>query len=280
MSEQKLTKKQHYVPRMYLKRWQGEDDKKLFVITKNGTSNAPKAVTVDDELFYQDYCYDIPNPDGTFWTSNEVEKTFGEYENRHNRLLNRILNRCEKNTTILDKGTNRIEDFLEFVALMVVRNPNNNIPFNFESIPCSTSELNCLFREMFGNKWNLTGLQVVANCMDNYCLFNIVKQVNKTDIRPEIYFLRATDETCFITSDNSVLCHEKWSYIPLSPQYAAFVLYDTRDNCRFQQNGVFQLSTTEAKKFNSLYWKQSDTYTIIGNNQKDLVAALEIEVRG
>ena len=116
--------------------------------------------------------------------------------------------------------------------------------------------------------------------MDNYCLFNIVKQVNKTDIRPEIYFLRATDETCFITSDNSVLCHEKWSYIPLSPQYAAFVLYDTRDNCRFQQNGVFQLSTTEVKKFNSLYWKQSDTYTIIGNNQKDLVAALEIEVRG
>ena len=154
MSEQKLTKKQHYVPRMYLKRWQGEYDKKLFVITKKGNSAAPKALTADDELFYQNYCYDIPNPDGTPWTSNEVEKTLGKYENRHNRLLNRILSRCENNVAILDKGTNRIEDFLEFVALMIVRNPNNIIPLNFEGVQFSTYELECLFREMFENRWN------------------------------------------------------------------------------------------------------------------------------
>ena len=74
MSDQRLTKKQHYVPRMYLKRWLCENDKKLLVITKKAQNNNVQAVSVDNELFYQDYCYDIPNPDGTLWTSNEVEK--------------------------------------------------------------------------------------------------------------------------------------------------------------------------------------------------------------
>ena len=91
MPEQGLTRKQHYVPRMYLKRWQCENDKKLLVITKKGKSNSIKDVTVDDKLFYQNFCYDVPNPDGTLWTSNEVEKTLGEYESRHNKLLERIL---------------------------------------------------------------------------------------------------------------------------------------------------------------------------------------------
>lgn len=279
MSDQRLTKKQHYVPRMYLKRWLCENDKKLLVITKKAQNNNVQAISVDNELFYQDYCYDIPNPDGTLWTSNEVEKSFGKYEKRHNKLLDRILNRCEEGVPILDKGTNRIEDFLEFVALMVVRNPNNNIPFNFDDIQFSTTELNDLFQEMFGNKWSITGLQVVANSMKKRLLFDTAKQVNQTDNLPEVYFLRSTDGSYFITSDNPVLCNEKWSYIPLSPRYAAFILYDTRINCRFKQNRVFQLSSEEAQKFNSLYWRQDDTYTIIGNCESDLIDSLDIEVK-
>ena len=279
MSDQRLTKKQHYVPRMYLKRWLCENDKKLLVITKKAQNNNVQAVSVDNELFYQDYCYDIPNPDGTLWTSNEVEKAFGQYEKRHNKLLDRILNRCEEDVPILDKGTNRIEDFLEFVALMVVRNPNNNIPFNFDDIQFSTTELNDLFQETFGNKWSITGLQVVANSMEKRLLFDTAKQVNQTDNLPEVYFLRSTDGSYFITSDNPVLCNEKWSYIPLSPRYAAFILYDTRINFRFKQNRVFQLSSEEAQKFNSLYWSQDDTYTIIGNRESDLIDSLDIEVK-
>ena len=279
MSDQRLTKKQHYVPRMYLKRWLCENDKKLLVITKKAQNNNVQAVSVDNELFYQDYCYDIPNPDGTLWTSNEVEKAFGKYEKRHNKLLDRILNRCEEDVPIFDKGTNRIEDFLEFVALMVVRNPNHNIPFNFDDIQFSTTELNDLFQETFGNKWSITGLQVVANSMKKRLLFDTAKQVNQTDNLPEVYFLRSTDGSYFITSDNPVLCSEKWSYIPLSPRYAAFILYDTRINCRFKQNRVFQLSSEEAQKFNSLYWRQDDTYTIIGNRESDLIDSLDIEVK-
>lgn len=279
MSDQRHTKKQHYVPRMYLKRWLCENDKKLLVITKKAQNNNVQAVSVDNELFYQDYCYDIPNPDGTLWTSNEVEKAFGKYEKRHNKLLDRILNRCEEGVPILDKGTNRIEDFLEFVALMVVRNPNNNIPFNFDDIQFSTTELNDLFQEMFGNKWSITGLQVVANSINKRHLFDIAEQVRKSPNIPQIYFLRATDKVYFITSDNPVLCDNKWSYIPLSPQYTAFILYDARIKCRFKQNRVFQLSSEEVQKFNSLYWRQDDTYTIIGNRESDLIDSLDIEVK-
>lgn len=279
MEEQKNTKKQHYIPRMYLKRWQCKNNKKLLVITKKAQDNNIKSVSVDDKLFYSDYCYDILSPDGSLLTFNEVEKELGTYENRHNRLLDRILNNCEKDVPILDKGTNRINDFLEFLVLMVVRNPNSSIPFSFDGILSSTVELDNLFREMFGNKWGITGLQVIANAVDKAFLFELVKQVNQTVDFPNIYFLKSTDKARFITSDNPVLCFEKGSYIPLSPQYATFILYDTRINCRFQKNRVFQLSNKEVQKINSLYWKLNDTFTIIGNHEDDLNAALEIEVK-
>ncbi len=279
MSDQRLTKKQHYVPRMYLKRWQCENDKKLLVITKKAQYNIVQAVSVDDKLFYQEYCYDISNPDGSFWTSNEVEKALGNYELKHNRLLERILCCCEKDVPILDKGTNRIEDFLEFVALMVIRNPNSELQFKFDGIPCSTSQLDNLFHTMFGDNWKITALQVVANSISQKHLFKLVEAVNKNANVPEVYFLKAADKTYFITSDNPVLCHKQWSYIPLSPRYAAFILYDTRLNCRFQQNRVFQLPNEVVQNINRLYWKRDDTFTIVGNSEEDLIVALETEVK-
>ena len=38
-------------------------------------------------------------------------------------------------------------------------------------------------------------------------------------------------------------------------------------------------SSEEAQKFNSLYWRQDDTYTIIGNRESDLIDSLDIEVK-
>ena len=87
MSDQRLTKKQHYVPRMYLKRWQRENDKRLLVVTKKTQPNSIQIVSVDDELFYQDYCYDIPNLDESFGTSNEAEKALGKLEFKPNRVF-------------------------------------------------------------------------------------------------------------------------------------------------------------------------------------------------
>lgn len=279
MSKKNLTKKQHYVPRMYLKRWQCENEEKLLVITKKVQDNGIKTVTVDDNLFYQEYCYDIIDLDGILRTSNEVEKNLGVYENKHNKLLERILRRCEEDVPVFDNGTNRIKDFLGFITLMVVRNPNNSILFSIDSIIFSTSELNDLFQVMFGKKCKTTAMQLVSNSIDKKHLFEIVEQTNQIENFPEIYFLKSPDEAYFITSDNPVLFCGKWSYIPLSPSYAAFILYDTRLKCRFKNNGVFQLSISEVQKLNGVYWKQNDVFTIVGNRDKDLIDALEIEVK-
>lgn len=274
MSEQKLTKKQHYIPKMYLKRWEAKDDHSLLVITKKSKSPIVQKVNSDNALFYQDYCYDITYPDGTIFTSNEVEKTFGEYERRHNKLLDRILNRCEQDISILDKGTNRVEDFLYFIALMVIRNPNNNIPFTIDDLPCSTDQLDNLIHIIFGDKCKITALQLVANSINQKHLFELPKRINQSINRVEIYFLKSTDKSYFITSDNPVLCHDQWTYFPLSPNYASFILYDTRTKCKFNQNKIFQLSDEEVKKINCSYWQQEDTFTIIGNNKTDLINAL------
>lgn len=270
MSEQQITKRQHYVPKMYLKRWCLQNEDQLLIISKNHEYQIVQTVATEDELFYQDFCYDVSKPMGNRLTSNEVEHSLGEYEKRHAKLLIRILERCEKHQTVLDKGTNRIKDFLEFVTLMVIRNPNNNIPFSIDAIPYSTLELDVLLAKLFGKNNCITALQIVSNSVNQKYLFKAIEKIVTSNNLPDIYFLESPPESHFITSDNPVLCADKWSYIPLSPRYATFILYDTRIDCPFEKNKAFSLLADEVKWFNSLYWKQKDVFTIIADNEKDL----------
>lgn len=270
MSEQQITKRQHYVPKMYLKRWCSQNEDHLLIISKNFENQSVRTVATDHELFYQYFCYDVSDLMGNRLTSNEVEHSLGEYEKRHDKLLIRILERCVEHQTVLDKGTNRIKDFLEFVTLMVIRNPNNNIPFIIDDIPYSTLELDILLAKLFGKNNCVTALQIVSNSVNHKYLLKAIEQIVTSNNFPDIYFLESPPESHFITSDNPVLCADKWSYIPLSPRYAAFILYDTRIDCPFEKNKVFSLLADEVKWFNSLYWKQKDVFTIIADNEKDL----------
>lgn len=272
MNNPQITARQHFVPRMYLKRWVHDDKELLFVISKYFSDTEVHEVTYDDKLFYKIFCYDIFMPNNELYTNNEVERKFAEYENRHDRLLNRMISRMDNKQPVLDKGTNRLENFLEFVSLTVLRNPQNVIPLKFDNISTSTEELSNLFFEMFGDEWNLTGLQIAANSMNRDLLFQALDQLSEGN--PDCYFLESTNNTRFITSNNPVLCSEKWSFIALSPRYACFLLFDTRINCRFTKNKKYALNDSEVIEFNKLFWKQKDNDTIIGMEPDDLLKAL------
>ena len=291
INKKQMTKKQHYVPRMYLKRWKTEDGN-LFVITKDTQDKKIKKVTIDDSLFYKPYCYDIILPDGTPWTKNEVEDGLGNFEDRHARLLNRIIQCCDNGTIVLNNKENRTKDFLEFVYLMVLRSPYYNIPFTLDGVETTVSELDMVLQQMFGDKWNLLNARtLVFNSHNKQFLNESVDDLLKRPF-PKILFLKAPDDVSFVTSDNPAMCICNKNdikqplnkpdslpvdliYIPISPRYASVLIYRDCKQIPYVKKTVSILSKDNVKMFNRMYWKSDDPFTVVSNNKMDLIDILQ-----
>lgn len=278
-TKQPLTRKQHFVPRMYLKRWQCYDvDERVFVISKRRKYSEPILVSLNDKLFYRDYCYDVTDFDGKPITSNEVEEELSRYENKHNRLLDRMIQNCENGEPVLDKGNSRLEDFLEFITLLVIRNPSNTIPFILllNSGPCSTStsELDKILREVFKCRDGPTGLQIAANISKGELLFQIMNYYKTLEPKPKIYFFKSTKDIRFVTSDNPVLVHDSYSYVPLSPKYASLLLFGVQME-GFKTNRVNYLNNNDIRIWNKQYWPLADVCTVVSSRKRDLIKSLQ-----
>ena len=269
MSKDQMKIKQHFVPRMYLKRWIHDSSGEVYVLYRQNNFSEVESISVDDERFYREYCYDIKLPSGKMYTQNEVEKILDEYEKRHNRLIDRIIERCDKNIKVLDRGTNKVQDLLEFVYLMIIRNPYTNLPLNIGNIETTSTEMTNLFLTLFGDKWSLTGLQVAANSADHSFIFDYVDEM-KTKSPFLISFLKSTDKTEFITSDNPVIYQKNFYYLPISPQYACYIVMNNSDDKKLYGNTVVQLTDQSVSAINKWYWVQTDYDTLISANKEEL----------
>lgn len=270
---------QHYVPRMYLKRWVHDSEKNnmLYVISPKLGDFEVHEKSYDDELFYINFCYDVVSEDGELFTKNEVENHLDEYEKRHDRLLNRIIERCDKGQDVLDKGTNRFEDFMEFVGLLTVRNPNNDIPLptSSDSKINSAQEMADLLNYLTSDVFKLTSTKVISIANNKNMLFQMADQFKKFhDISFEhVYFLEAPDGCAFITSDNPVITTKKVFYLPISPKYLAYILYDDECKPSFSPNKPYVISKECVDRFNRSYLR-NDVFTLVGNNNTELADIL------
>ena len=272
MSNPPERKKQHYVPRMYLKRWENTTGM-LNIISKDDELHIPKMVSSDSELFYTDYTYDIIMPTGDSITNNEVEIELGKYETKHNRLLNRIIANCNADKPVFDKGTTRRIDFIEFVSLLIVRNPYNPIPVQIDGQTVPSSFFDVFFSELLEKEHSISGLQIVANSMDGKLLFASVEILKKLSI-VGVSFLKAPEGCSFITSNNPVHYDYNSIHLPLSPDYYAYVLVNKEKTCKYPKNRVSVISAETVKRINRFYWQDDSVRTIVGINTEDLLESL------
>lgn len=121
--QENITKKQHYVPQMYLRNF-SSDKKRVYVY--DSVKNEIRLSNIRD-ICEQNYIYEVRNDKGEFvfpQTINLIEKTFSKVEAEDSAFLGKLLEKIENNTdsrVILSKDEH--DSLLGFSLLMVIRNP-------------------------------------------------------------------------------------------------------------------------------------------------------------
>ncbi len=120
----KDTKKQHYVPEMYLKNFCFDDDReRCYEYNPYSKLITKKRIS---EICAKNYTYEIKNQNGDFLvpsTKNVMEKALSKIETTDAVNLNKLISRINKTSNYIFLSAEEREFLLGFLLLMVVRNP-------------------------------------------------------------------------------------------------------------------------------------------------------------
>lgn len=138
MSNKYITKKQHYVPRYYLKNFTDRNgflhvyqrDKRRFIKSR------------PEDICYEDYLYETrwESADsrlGEFILPNKIEKSLSELESSHNALLKKIIliTLDPHNKDALICNSDEKKELALFTISMFIRNPWALSRFKFDVVP-------------------------------------------------------------------------------------------------------------------------------------------------
>ena len=141
--EARPTVDEHFVPRMYLKRF--SDIKKsgnalIWQYNIRTLQQTPVPVDVRD-ICFEKHLYEIKNRDGSFIAQNTIEKVFGRIEQKVDRVIQSIRDKSE-NEICLNCATILSEDdksyLTIFITSLLYRDPKtieSGIDFLQESNP-------------------------------------------------------------------------------------------------------------------------------------------------
>lgn len=119
-----ITKKQHYVPRMYLRNFciDGEKDK---CYEYNPYTNDVRIANINN-LCEENYLYEIRDEEGIFLVpelKNQIEKAFSIIENEDAGLLRDLLELIEQTRGSIVLSDDQRKKLIGFIILMILRNP-------------------------------------------------------------------------------------------------------------------------------------------------------------
>lgn len=121
MEKQIITKKQHYIPKFYLKNFCNEKGSLIVYDPKyrNYSSKTPA------QICYADYLYETAVNDGFFLFANDIEKQFSKNETVYANTISKILLMCKKteNANALICSSKDKDILIRFVANLYLRNP-------------------------------------------------------------------------------------------------------------------------------------------------------------
>lgn len=122
---EKMTKRQHYVPQFYLNNF--SNNGKLWAYDRK-KKNLFESISKD--ICYEKYLYETMWEDaniklGRYVLPNKIEKDFANQEREYSLLLRKIVNICNnpENTKALVCDTDEKRTLASFVANILLRNP-------------------------------------------------------------------------------------------------------------------------------------------------------------
>ena len=252
MKKEDITKKQHYIPRFYLKRFT-DDEGYLYVYD---TDKKQFFRTVPEDFGYKRYLYETrlskPNRNGEdFLLTNHIEDIFAQYEGKFDLFLKKLDKICtpnqRKHALILKPDEKKL--LLSFIANLVFRNPITMDYLHLNEVPDDIFEEDAKAKlEEF--------LSILDVCNADELLLAAKKKVMLTDeseknniksfiesnkdLHFTFFYSRGlqfitTSYPVILGNDISVVSENKnCIYMALSPNLA--VLYDNYEKSKDQNN--------------------------------------------
>ena len=252
-----VTKKQHYVPQMYLRNFciDGEGD---LCYEYNPYLQAIRKTRIED-ICAENYLYEIRNKNGVFLfpdSINRIEEIFSKIESEDANFLRNILIQIDKADTFIDIGAEEREKIIGFVCLMLLRNPliRDFVP----RVLMEKIDLRITTKEEKSIAWIFT-----------------IQNIDKVEFvisNPVISFMKTSKEYPFITSSFplwfSPNSNPRIVYMPLSATIA--VLFQEMPNVLINLNHceVREINNSETDSYN--YKLVSKDFSLISSSKEIL----------
>lgn len=285
ISEKQITKRQHYVPKAYLKNFAAKDQDVPRVYAVFPNNKESKLVSIED-ICFRAYLYDqiAIDPDSgarIFAEANKLEDSFIEYEGNYATIISKLKRNLD-NTNKWTLLPEEIEQLKQFVSILVFRNP------------VFVHMLNCMIDRLYANDPKSMDRikKQFPDTPSNILMALLANEFLKMQISPDTGMLpRAmlktmdeaqvcifkTQDSFFITSDMPVVnIHGKKDGIaydllgmPITPSlFLAFV--DTK--LRIPQ--VVQIDECNTKRINGKQIRKHEGVLI--SNKEELLSLLEV----
>ncbi len=252
-----MTKKQHYVPKFYMKYWVCDESREIYYLNlkeKRIGHSSPKSICV------KDYQYEIGKIRNEYMCPNKFEDEYGKLETQVSDELRRLFPIMDgNNSEALIFSDEEKELLRKFVLTMFLRNPNLNLTFFWENVYDTSLESyqgvldevfqGCADKDMVRKiAQNIAVMPDMDKCDDDMLGGWLYRTLEVCIKLLRIAVLRSEDS--FIFSDVPVHIEEHSIYMPLSPKYA---LIFGRKHIVRHSNRIYDISYTDAMKLNWAY---------------------------
>ena len=231
----KLIKKQHYVPRMVLRRF-CDADGKIWEFNLNSQKITKRRI---EELCASNLLYEIRDEDGQFFypdRKNCFEKGLGRIENEYSPFFDDLLKQLQ-NKNFVDLSENDIGLINFWIALLLLRNPLVKA-----AMPLVSKDFNIYINDDLKKSYNFISLMPKG-----------IEWLSKELRRGHIRFLKVSPYRAFVITDIPIWIGNpiyKYCYMPLSSEYA-LEIKETKtilENCNRCE--IIQLSSKETDDLN------------------------------
>ena len=124
--ENQITRRQHYVPRAYLKNFAISDLKAIKVYAAFNDDKNIKAISIDDicchSYLYEQIAVDSESEERVFVAPNEIENSFIEIEGKYAAIISKLTSYLQ-NTDDYELTPKEIDILQQFMSLLIFRNP-------------------------------------------------------------------------------------------------------------------------------------------------------------
>ena len=244
MKKDNKTKKQHYVPKMYLKNF-------TFDGVNCYTKNRKGEINIQDisDICKGNFIYELRDKNGKIINKNLIEDAFAKVENLFSTFLIDLfsyLNKIQNNSKIIYSENTEREMLGCLYAFLILKNPANMMHTKDMVDEVYNIKLTNIEAENFSIQNILILLKPLSKIMAEECDITIYRNISKIP---------------FITASCPVVATEKnnkeCTYMPLSSKY--LIEFTKKEPLDMKEDKLIEIDGYEVQQYNEMFYPEHRT---------------------